>query len=230
MNSLSLNEITQNIINTMRGGRSSNTEHFSQQQIHFLIKYYRALLIRRDQQRNLNRSRMFEQDLGYVDLENIDSAESVDFNSAHTLKRTTARIPTPIRLKEKEAITYISSDGKLDRPIPLIDALRTHWYSYNKYTSHDSFAVYRDGFIYIINDITINKVNIRGIFEDPQKVFEFSQANGLSIYDENSPYPVPADMVEQITKAILSDEARLVIQTRSDTQTNLQPNQPQEVK
>jgi len=222
MNSLSLNEISYNILNSIRGGRVSNAEKFSIEQIHFLVKYYRSLLIRRDQERNMNRSRMFEQDLGIVPLEVVDSSDTS--NTGNILLRTESKIPTPIRLKSKEAITHISGKDKYSQPIPLIDTVRAHWMQYNSYTGDNIFAFYRDGYVFLYNTLSIRELNIRGIFEDPQQVFDFANEDGEQIYDDNSPYPIPADMVEQITKAILSTEAGLVAQTQPQSETNFEPD------
>ena len=45
---MTLNEIAYNILNTYRGGRSNHNDHISLDQVKFTIKYYRAMMIRRD--------------------------------------------------------------------------------------------------------------------------------------------------------------------------------------
>ena len=45
---MTLDEIAYNILNLLRGGRSSNDELISIEQIKFNIKHYRAMFIRRD--------------------------------------------------------------------------------------------------------------------------------------------------------------------------------------
>ena len=49
---MTLDEIAYNLLNLMRGGRSSNDEHISLEQIKFNIKHYRAMFIRRDYAKN----------------------------------------------------------------------------------------------------------------------------------------------------------------------------------
>lgn len=207
MNSTSLNQIAFNVLNILRGGRSSQSEHLSLEQVKFNIKYYRALFIRRDQQRNMNRSRMFEQDLGDVPMETVNEGE--------LLRRTTKVIPTPIRLKDREAITFVGCD-KYTEPIPIIDAHRVIWNQYNKYTSEEVQAFYRDGYVYVVNDITVNNINIRGIFEDPEQVFLFN--NEFELYDSNSPFPISMDMLEGITKGLINGELAFLTQTVNDTE------------
>lgn len=219
-NATSLNQIANNLLNTLRGGRSSNTEHISLEQLKYNIKYYRALFIRRDMWRNNNRYRPFEQDLGVVDLETVDTADDPNVNSGVNVKRTTQIIPSPVRMKQWEGITHVSDPDKFGEQIPVIDAARTPWESYGKYSSQAVFANYINGYIYLFNDITASKINIRGVFEDPEQVHKFTRENGFDLYDEDSPFPISIDMIEGITKGIINGELKLLATTESDDETN----------
>ena len=72
---MTLDEIAYNILNLVRGGRSHNDESISLRQIKFNIKYYRAMLIRRDFARNGIVTRHLEQDLGCIKLESVDAVK-----------------------------------------------------------------------------------------------------------------------------------------------------------
>lgn len=220
MNSVSLNQIAYNILNSLRGGRTTSSEHISIEQVKYVVKYYRALFIRRDAQRNVNRLSLFEQDLRYIDVEKVDSAEDDDVTSGNLIVKTIKRLPTPVRLKRSPAFTYIGSIGKQDHPIPLIDSIRAPWQGYGKYTSKDVFATFRDGRIYINNDITISKLHVRGVFEDPEQVHKFTRESGFDLYDEDSPFPISTDMLEGITKGLLQGELSLMVETPTDTTTD----------
>ena len=50
---MTLNEIAYNLLNLVRGGRSSHDEHISLDQIKFNVKHYRAMFIRRDYSKNV---------------------------------------------------------------------------------------------------------------------------------------------------------------------------------
>lgn len=228
MNSASLNEIAYNLLNNMRGGRSSHSDHLSLEQVKFMIKYYRSLFIRRDLERNYNRWRAFEQDLGLVPVSIVDSAEHDTITSGRLLMRTDDKIPTPIRLKRGEAISHIGDVDRVGKPIPLIDTVRSYYQRFNKYTSEDSFAFYRDGYVYIENDVTLNNINIRGVFEDPEKVHAFTIDNDLDLYDENSPFPISMDMLQQITQGLMNGELSAVVQTPNDEELDrMQDSNPQ---
>ncbi|WP_292484886.1 hypothetical protein [Methanohalobium sp.] len=190
----------------MRGNRSKDFPDLTIDQIKQAVKYWRAVLIRQDQQRNFNRYRMFEQDLGLVNVDQFDTAESNSVDSMVTITRTENRIPAPLRLKEWEGITHVGEIDKTGQPIPVVDAQRSYWNQYNKYTGNDREAFYRDGYVYVKNDKTLDQINIRGIFEDPEEVYDYK---GI---DENSPFPVPEDMEQRIVQSLLNGELGFAVQ------------------
>jgi hypothetical protein len=213
----SLNEIVYNILNLLRGGRTSNTDHLSLEQIKYMVKYYRAVFLRRDQERNLNRSSAFEQELGFITLESVDPSEVTGINSGEMVYKTSRQIPKPLRLKRSEAITYVSVDNKVGPPLSMLDSVRTPWQRFNKYTSDKPFVFIRDNYLYVTGDFYGDKIYVRGIFEDPEAVFNFAQEDGIAIYDEDSPFPISGDMLEGITKSIVSGELQRVRDIDNDT-------------
>lgn len=221
-NSTSLNEIAYNILDTLRAGRTNQSERFSLEHIKELVKTYRALLIRRDMQRNHSRYRLFEQDLGIVSVSAVDSADDPNVTTGEQVIRTDNQLPAPIRMDRWEGITHISCKGKFQEPIPLLDTSRSMFQTYNKFTGDQPYACLINGYIYVFNDISIQQLNIRGVFEDPEEVFDFTDSNGLDLYDEDSPFPVPKDMVQRITQAIINTEGKTLIQTVEDTELDQQ--------
>ena len=222
MNSTSLNEIAYNILNTIRGGRSSNTEVISLDQIKYAIKYYRTTFIRRDQFRNANRYRQFEQDLGFLSVSEVDTAESDSEDSYKFLYRTDKQIPSPVRLKRSEAITFVGGLDKAGKPIPVVDAHRNYWNQFSKYTSRSPEAYYRNGYIYLDNTNYMEKINVRGIFEDPEEVFEFAQKeDGTDLYTGEEPFPIPQDMIEGITKGLINGELSIMVQSPTDEEADM---------
>ena len=104
---MTLNEIAYNVLNLVRGGRSSHDEHISLDQIKFNIKHYRAVFIRRDFAKNGFTSRHIEQDLGCVDVKKVDASKCCNLPSECSVYRTIAKIPKTIRYNFKEAVTYV---------------------------------------------------------------------------------------------------------------------------
>lgn len=227
-NTPSLNEIAFNILNTLRGGGSSHSDSLSLEQVKYAVKYYRTTFIRRDFYRNYNRYRMFEQDLGLVPVSITDTAESSNYTSGNKLLRTDSRIPTPVRMKNWEGITFVGGIDRAGKPIPVRDAHQSYWDQFNKYTGNEASAFYRDGYIYLRNVSNADVVNIRGVFEDPEDVHEFTRDNGLDLYDEDSSFPIPMDMLEGITKGLIDGELNILVSRPIDTELdNQQDSQTQ---
>ena len=72
---MTLTEIAYNLLNIVRGGRSNHDEHISLDQIKFNVRHYRAVLVRRDFQRNGMITRHLEQSLGCMELEKVDGSQ-----------------------------------------------------------------------------------------------------------------------------------------------------------
>ena len=109
---MTLDEIAYNLLNLVRGGRSSNDENISLSQIKFNIRHYRAMLIRRYYSRNGYVSRTIEQDLGCLDLVKVDASKCCDLPATCPVYRTPLRCPA-VRFNFKDAITFIGKpDGR----------------------------------------------------------------------------------------------------------------------
>lgn len=94
-------------------------------------------------------------------------------------------------------------------------------YEYSYYTKFNANApkyFYQNGRIYTLNvptsdsnegdAYTLPTLFIRGIFEDVEELKGFTYL-GEPCYNDNSAYPVTADMIQQITQSILAAEYKL---------------------
>ena len=108
---MTLNEMAYNLLNLLRGGRSSNDEHISLEQIKFNIKHYRAMFIRRDYARNAFVSKTLEQDLGCLKLIQVDASKCCDLPPTCPVWRIERKMPKTVRFNFRDAFTFI---GKPD--------------------------------------------------------------------------------------------------------------------
>tara|TARA_E500000305_G_scaffold69931_1_gene55850 strand:- start:188 stop:871 length:684 start_codon:yes stop_codon:yes gene_type:complete len=212
---MTLNEIAYNILNTVRGGRSSNTEHISLDQIKFNIKHYRAMMIRRDYARNGLTTRHLEQDLGCLELEQVNPSKCCNLPVSCKVSRTKKKIPRTVRFNFSEAITYVGDVTGIVR-IPIVESSMIHYLPYDKYT-HDRYKAYMiEDYMYIYNAEGLKFINIRGVFENPEDLKHFQCEDG-SCWNDNKPFPMPADMVQAITMGMASGELQMLTGTVSDT-------------
>ena len=218
---MTLNEIAYNLLNLVRGGRSNQDEHISLDQLKFNIKHYRAMFIRRDYERNRLITRHVEQDLGCLKLKKVDATRCCDLPSTCVVYRTEVALPKTIRFNFKEAITYVG-DVTGTSTIPLINSNTVKFLPYDTYTSKKYKAYMMQDHLYIYNAKGIEFVNVRGVFEDPTLVSNFSCCgpNCTNCYDDNTDFPLPMDILSAINAGILNGELRLLAGTASDTEND----------
>ena len=212
---MTLNEIAYNILNLVRGGRSNQSEHISLDQIKFNIKHYRAMLIRRDYARNGKTTRHLEQDLGCLELEEVNPSKCCNLPVECSVSRTKKKIPRTVRFNFKEAITYVGDVTGLTR-IPIIESSTVSYLPFDKHTADRYKAYMIEDYMYVYNSKGLKFINVRGIFEDPTDLKHFQCENG-TCWDDNSTFPMPADMIHAITNGMSSGELRFLTGTFSDT-------------
>jgi len=217
---MTLDEIAYNLLNILRGGRSSNDEHISVSQIKFNIQHYRAMFIRRDYARNGVVSKTLEQDLGCIPLVKVDGSRCCNLPSDCPVFRTNVKMPKPVRFNLQDAFTFI---GKPDGTgaIPKVEPYMVEFLLYDKYTSDKPKYYMIDEYIYVYNPNGMEYINVRGVFEDPREVHNFNTCDG-SCYDPQSDYPLPADMLSAINMGLLQGELQLLSSAPTDKELNRQ--------
>ena len=212
---MTLNEIAYNILNLVRGGRSSNNDHISLDQVKFNVKYYRAMLIRRDFARNGTITRHLEQDLKCLELVKVDASKCCNLPTECAVYKTIRKIPRTVRFNFKDAVTYVGAiDGKAN--IPIVESHTVQWLPYDKYTKNKMKAYMIEDYLYVYNADGLKFINVRGIFEDPEDLSKYD-CDGNDCYDDDSDFPIPMDMLQTITQGIMSGELMMLSSSVNDT-------------
>tara|TARA_B100001057_G_scaffold53533_1_gene47535 strand:- start:2977 stop:3642 length:666 start_codon:yes stop_codon:yes gene_type:complete len=217
---MTLDEIAYNILNLLRAGRSSNDEIISLEQLKFNIKHYRAMLIRRDYARNGYVSNHLEQDLGCLDLEKVDASKCCNLPQNCPVYRTKRKLPKTVRFNFRDAFTFIGKPNGTDT-IPRIETYEVEYIPYDKYTSGRTKYYVIDEYIYVYNPKGLEAINVRGVFEDPEDIANFSTCDG-ECYDDKTPFPLPMDMVSAITAGLAQGELILLTGGINDTTNDRQ--------
>lgn len=217
---MTLDEIAYNLLNILRGGRSSNDEHISINQIKFNVQHYRAMFIRRDYAKHGIVSKTLEQDLGCIPLIKVDGSRCCNLPSDCPVYRTDVKMPKPVRFNLQDAFTFI---GKPDGTgaIPKVEPYMVEFLMYDKYTSDRPKYYMIDEYIYVYNPGGMEYINVRGVFEDPREVHNFNTCDG-QCYDPQSDYPLPADMLSAINMGLLQGELQLLNSSPMDKELNRQ--------
>ena len=220
---MTLNEIAYNILNLARGGRSSNNDHISLDQIKFNVKYYRAMLIRRDFTRNGIITRHLEQDLGCIELQKVDASKCCNLPVDCAVYRSKVKIPRTVRFSFKDAITHVGDVTGL-ATIPIVEPHMVEYLPYDKYTKQQKKAYMIEDYLYIYNGDGLKFINVRGVFEDPEEVALFD-CDGSDCYDDDSEFPIPMDMVQIITQGLMSGELMMLATSVNDTTNDTMQDQ-----
>lgn len=204
----------------MSGGTTSDDFNLSDEQIKFIVDYYRAKLLKQDQDKGRFEKSLYVQNLGSV---NVSSADKNECCEGDCILRTTFKIPKPLETYRGLNITFVGTTN--GSPFSMVEHNAAFWRRAAKYTSKEPGWYYQNGYIYLINPPTkmIDTINIQGIFEDPLGAEKFKRcdcpANGST--DDCSDfmdveYALPAHHVDTIIKLIASTEYRLLTGIISD--------------
>jgi len=215
---MTLDEIAYNILNIFRGGRSNNNEHISLTQIKFNVKHYRAMLLRRDFERNGNVTRHHEQDLKCLELELVDASKCCGLPLNCKVARTKLKIPRTVRLKRMDGITHVGDPSGI-HTIPMIGPLAVQSLPWDRYTKNTRKAYMIEDHLYIYNPDGMDTINVRGIFEDPEELVKFD-CDGGSCYDDSSSFPISADLVQAITDGLVKGTFQMLPAMPSDTEND----------
>lgn len=204
---MTLNEITTDLLNTIRI-RSNNDEPISKRQLAFTVKYWRALVLRQAYTERQTIDHQHEQDLGCVELKWVDPS-CCGLEPECKIKRTTLALPATIRLAGNYGFSFV---GKVDKTtsIPVVDAETIQYLAHAKYGHNMPRGFMIGNHMYFIGLDTEEVINIRGIFEDPEAVKFFSTCDGNQCYDDDTPFPLAADLLQKIQSGILQGTLRIM--------------------
>lgn len=168
------------------------------------VGYYRALLIRQDQERSGKVPQQLVQTIA-VNLVNAAPADVCVDGLECTVRRSATKVPRSVRVKgSRSPYKYV---GTVTGGEPF---LYEEWNALklvlaNKFTKHMPRYVYADDYIYVVN-VPYDRIAIRDIFDDPSELATFKSCSGTNCFTPDDPYPVSMDMVPRIISAMLGGE------------------------
>jgi len=207
-------EIIYNIKNVISGGVQSDDLSISDNQIAFMVDYYRAKLFKQREDRGAFKKEQYVQNLGNISFKLIDKNEQCNIHDC--ILRSEFKIPRPILL------TFVGLTNGV--PFQRTDHNAIVWQVSDKFTSKQPKWYFQNGYIYLVNPPTkhIEILNIQGVFESPSLVDKFNKnkcedevcSNSLSGYDFE--YPLPMHYNDSIVKMVLDVELKILVSLPSD--------------
>lgn len=217
---MTLLEIVRNIRNLIND--SSDDYKISDRQLSFIVRYYRAKLIREDLQKGRSISSNIIQSLGVQNIVCLDSAEDCHIRSGIITYRTENSIPKPIEVNDKDLIVYAGSIDGLSN-FQFGSKAQARWSKHHKLTA-DKYRTYlRNGHIYIEGSkpILVKRILVEGVFEDPIEVATLTDCEGTRCYDlDVDNYPISAHILQAMSEMILTKELNIKQQVIEDKQND----------
>lgn len=211
---MTIKEIVYNLRNILSAGRISDDTTPSYSQLKFIVNYKRAQYLRQDYTKNYFDNDLIYQDLGCLEMEPVDSAECCSFETGCTIYRTKLQIPIPLRFQDKLAIK-VNAINKTKR-FEVILPERYPFIGYTKFPSLTEKVFFLNNRIYTKS---LFALNVRGAFENPEDAKSFVCGDEMC-YTDDSQYPLPADLIDLITKDILGTEIKALISLGQDLENN----------
>lgn len=221
---MTLDDLAYNLLDTIEGGRGTNDEYYSLEQLKFQILYYRALYLRRDASHDSDVQHS-EQELTLAldivtSMEDRNSVIVSDYLSF--LLKSTTQIPPTIALRNSYDLTYVGSP--VYDAIPLARFYQVKHLVHERYTSCTARSFVRDRYLYIINDPGVRELEkaSKGLSSDPTKVPMaeavvrgiFVDPRDVSGFDESSSeFPISPDLIQRITEGLLNGEHKFMTVT-----------------
>lgn len=219
-------EIIYNIKNLMAGGVQSDDDTISNEQLMFIINYYRAKLLKQDQEKGRFMQSLYVQNLGCVDVSQKDKNEKCDTDEPDDcILRTTLKIPKPLESHTGINLTFIGTSN--GRPFQHISHNAMYWKGAAKWTGKEPAWYFQGGYVYLQDPPTkmFSNVNIQGIFEDPSKAIKFRTCdcpdnNEACNTGFDFEYPLPLHHIDVIVKLVAQTELKILASIPVDSSNN----------
>lgn len=189
----------------------TDDEAVDERYIRTLIHNQRELWIRNEASKNRTIPESIIQDLGCVDIEPAPAVECCDYSSACKIMRTKVKIPRPITLNNRMAITYVGPLDPNGRPFIMLSQNDIKYFGNGRFSSLGIAVDYRNEYLYLMSKNPtlplMEKISVRLIAVNPEDVAYFTHCTGNPCYNDDMTYPIIGGlwpyMKEQIVKMLL---------------------------
>ena len=209
---MTLDEITDNILQIARNNNVAESEHLSRRQIQLWIHYYRAFMIKQwiDKERELeNLDEMFIQTIQPIHLDKVETAPG------KLLYIGDRELPKLIQFNNRVGV--ISVKDMYGNLIQIGNQTKSKLQRYRKATCGDYIAWVKGNKIYVEGDSNkLEYISVDVIAEDPTSL--------VDCWSPDMEYPIPASMIPTIIDMILKRELQVMVQMPSDTTNNSEDN------
>lgn len=154
------------------------------------------------------------QDLGYVEMEKVDSSVYTGIPSEKYILRSVKSIPWTIHYKgDPGGFTRIGPADKLGINYRLVSYERALVSGNGKFNTDQVYAYLDGDKLCLISKSNIHKqlkyINVKGIFQNPIDAYEFK--NGVGTYNWDYEYPISDSLMNDLKNIIVKENFNFIM-------------------
>ena len=154
------------------------------------------------------------QDLGYVEMEKVDSSVYTSIPSEKYILRSVKSIPWTIHYKgDPGGFTRIGPADKLGINYRLVSYERALVSGNGKFNTDQVYAYLDGDKLCLISKSNIHKqskyINVKGIFQNPIDAYEFK--NGAGTYNWDYEYPINDSLMNDLKNIIVKENFNFIM-------------------
>lgn len=194
-----------------------------------LLKHWihnqRSLWLRNEMNKPRSVDEQVVQTLGCVPLEIADRSACPEFTTGYSVLQTSSDIPKVIELNNADGIIEVGPVDRIARPFSYVNYNRARFSGKGRFNQNILFA-FRYGLRILVIATNMESgsflkymryLKIRGVFENPEDVAQFTHLDGTTCYDIFSDdYPLNRWMWDYIRDMILKTNFQLLTTAPTD--------------
>jgi len=207
----SFNEVIYDIMEVVRGNQISDDTEISERHVIYQVDIQRALWLRKEYNKpGVSIDTQITQDLGCLELVEVDAAECCTIELGCTVLRTKKKMPKAVKFHSSLGITRVGPIHKLKLPFTYMDYDKAIYTASaeSKY-SKGVITFSLNDYVYVImtdpNMIHLTHINVRGVWESPAAVTDFAcDVEGTTCFSFDDEYPVNIHLLPYIKEQVLA--------------------------
>lgn len=229
---ITASHIRADIANIATSGSNPTDYRIEDNQIYFWIDEIRAMLISQDIQKRKDFTDVWIQPITCLSLIEVDNSECCEIETNCKILRTELTIPNTIETNGDNLIVRVTDNS--GNIISKTSIYEVQYNDYSKYAKNKIKWYFKNNYIYVLVskniEVTIENINVYGIWDRPQELSNYVNCGGNSCYSNTSSYPCSMKMANDITNIVLKTKVYPFIQLPQDTTNdsrdtfNTQPN------
>lgn len=203
-------------------GSNPNEFRIPDEQIYWWIDEIRAVLISQSLAKKDDLNDTWLQTISCMELEQADESECCLVDTDCYVLKTVEKIPTTIDTwKNNWIVSVTTASGE---PISKSNRFANRYQKYSKYTGSARYYYLKNDYLYIVNDQLLEYVNVTGLFQSPSDLAAYVTCEDEECFTQDSPYPISANMANQVVDIIVKTKVIPFMQFPSDNENNANNN------